>query len=187
MHDEDGVVSEEMAHTLHAASRPKQLGFLRIRYLDSEMFPTAEPAADLLTTVVQVDGNLTDACLPHVLDEIPEKRAIEDRYQWLGQMCCEWTQPTAEAGCQDHGAHRWGLRWGGRRGGPQHGTKLFSLDHLFIQQAPGKTLEIVAPLGQEIAHTRIRLVYDARYLLIDLAGRLLAVFLRGRKATVEKH
>jgi hypothetical protein len=69
-----------MAHTLHAASRSKQLDFLRIRDLDSEMVPTAEPAADLLTAVVQVDGNLMDACLPHVFDEIPEKRAIEDRY-----------------------------------------------------------------------------------------------------------
>src|SRR5512132_3654907 len=102
-------------------------------------------------------------------------------------MCCEWTQPTAEAGCQEHGAHRWGLSWGGRRGGPQHGTKLFSLDHLFIQQAPGETLEIISPLGQKIAHTRIGLVYDARHFLIDLASRLLAVFLRGRQATVEKH
>jgi hypothetical protein len=38
----------------------------------------------LLTAVVQVNGNLVDACLPHALDEIPEKRAIEDRYQRLG-------------------------------------------------------------------------------------------------------
>ena len=97
------------------------------------MFPTAQPVTDLLTAVVQVDGNLVDACLPHVPDEIPEERAIEDRYQRLRQMRGERAHPTTEAGCQDHGAHSWGLGWGGCRGGSQQGTQLFSLDHLFIQ------------------------------------------------------
>jgi hypothetical protein len=40
--------------------------------------------------VVQIDGDLMDAGLPHLPDEIPEKRAIEERHKRLGPRRRQW-------------------------------------------------------------------------------------------------
>jgi hypothetical protein len=100
VYNEDGFMTEEMAQALHATSRPKQLRFLGIHYLDSEVLSTAEPTTNLRSAVVQVDSDLIDPSLPHLLNEIPEKRAIEDRHKRLGQMRREWTPPVCKTGCQ---------------------------------------------------------------------------------------
>jgi hypothetical protein len=48
---------------------------------------------------VQVNGDGMDACLPDPPDEMPQKRAIQDRHKRLGKIRREWAQPASQASC----------------------------------------------------------------------------------------